>query len=128
MVSARHALLFAGLLSSAMPAPADMVRSIAPPPGASAGMVSAGSLLQVGLSLLLVLAAIAAVAWAAKRLNPAQTGSGGPGSALRVISATAVGQRERVVLVEVGATWLVVGVAPGQVSSHAQAGHRAGKQ
>jgi flagellar protein FliO/FliZ len=65
----------------------------------------------------LVLAAIAAVAWAAKRLNPAQTGSGGPGSALRVISATAVGQRERVVLVEVGATWLVVGVAPGQVSS-----------
>ena len=34
---------------------------------------------------------------------------------LKVISGVAVGQRERIVLVEVNDTWLVVGVAPGQV-------------
>ena len=30
-------------------------------------------------------------------------------------AAVAVGQRERIVLVEINDTWLVVGVAPGQV-------------
>ena len=39
----------------------------------------------------------------------------GAGSVLKVISGVAVGQRERIVLVEVNDTWLVIGVAPGQV-------------
>ena len=38
-----------------------------------------------------------------------------PAGAIKVIGGVAVGQRERVVVVEVGGTWLVVGVAPGQV-------------
>lgn len=82
-----------------------------PPPTAA---VSTGSVLQVIVSLLLVLAAVVMVAWVLKRINLPQQGSA---SALKVISGVAVGQRERVVLVEVNDTWLVVGVAPGQVNA-----------
>lgn len=82
-----------------------------PPPTAA---VSTGSVLQVIVSLLLVLAAVVLVAWVLKRINLPQSGSA---SALKVISGVAVGQRERVVLVEVNDTWLVVGVAPGQVNA-----------
>ena len=81
-----------------------------PPPSA----VSSGSVLQVIFSLLLVLAAVVLVAWVLKRINLPQHGTG---SVLKVISGVAVGQRERIVLVEVNNTWLVVGVAPGQVSA-----------
>ena len=35
---------------------------------------------------------------------------------LRVVAGTAVGQRERVVVVEIGASWLVLGVAAGGVN------------
>ncbi len=91
---------------------ADPVRPAYTPPPAAA--VSSGSVLQVILSLLLVLAAIALVAWVLKRINMPQNAAG---SALKVISGVAVGQRERIVLVEVNDTWLVVGVAPGQVTA-----------
>jgi len=76
--------------------------------------LTSGSILQVILSLLLVLAAVVVVAWVLKRINqPLQ----GAGNALKIVSGVAVGQRERIVLVEVNDTWLVVGVAPGQVNA-----------
>lgn len=75
-------------------------------------VVSTGSMVKITLSLLLVLAAIVAVAWLLKRMNIAQQGRG---NLLKVIGSVAIGQRERVVLVEVGDTWLLVGVGPGQI-------------
>jgi len=74
--------------------------------------VSTGSMLQMLAGLLLVLAVIGAAAWLLKRVaaNP-RTAAG----SIRVVASAAVGQRERVVLVEIGGTWLVLGVAPGQV-------------
>ena len=68
--------------------------------------------MQIILSLVLVLAAVAVVAWIMKRINLPQQGAA---SLLKVVSGVAVGPRERVVLMEVNDTWLVVGVAPGQV-------------
>ncbi|MFA5371068.1 MAG: flagellar biosynthetic protein FliO [Sideroxydans sp.] len=88
---------------------ADAVRTPYVPPPAP---VSSGNVVQVIVSLLLVLAAVLVVAWLLKRINLPQQGQG---NLLKVISGVAVGQRERVVLVEVNDTWLVVGVAPGQV-------------
>lgn len=79
-----------------------------PPPPA----VSSGSIVQIIFSLLLVLAAIVLVAWLFKRMNIAQQGAG---NLLKVIGSAAIGQRERIVLVEVDDTWLVVGVGPGQI-------------
>lgn len=72
------------------------------------------SLLQVLLGLGLVLAAIAGSAWLLKRLGPGQVSASG---ALRVVGGVAVGPKERVVLVDVGDTRLVLGVAPGHVST-----------
>lgn len=83
----------------------------APPAGAGPS-VPAGSVLQVVLGLAAVLAMVGAVAWLLKRFSAFHgTGSG----LIRVVGGAAVGQRERIVVVEVGGTWLLVGVAPGQV-------------
>ena len=75
----------------------------------------AGSLLQATLGLALVLGMIFAIAWVAKRVAPgALRGAGVP---LTIVASQAVGQRERVVIVEVADQWLVLGVAPGRVSA-----------
>ncbi|HEX4884545.1 MAG TPA: flagellar biosynthetic protein FliO [Casimicrobiaceae bacterium] len=73
-----------------------------------------GSLLQTTLGLVLVLALIAGAAWLAKRFAPGVARGALP---LPVVASQAVGQRERVVVVEVGDQWLVLGVAPGHVSA-----------
>jgi flagellar protein FliO/FliZ len=79
-----------------------------PPPPA----VSSGSIVQIIFSLLLVLVAIVLVAWILKRMNVAQQGSS---KLLKVLGAVPIGQRERIVLVEVNDTCLVVGIGPGQI-------------
>lgn len=69
--------------------------------------------LQMLFGLGVVLAAIAVTAWLLRRLAPGQVGGVGD---LRVVAAVAVGPKERVVLVDVGDTRLVLGVAPGLVT------------
>ena len=109
---ARTLAVFVTAFFSPLALAADATRpAFVPPPAAS---LSSGSVLQVVLSLLLVLAAVVVVGWILKRINLPHQGAG---NALKVISGVAVGQRERIVLVEVNDTWLVVGVAPGQVNS-----------
>lgn len=86
--------------------------------GASSGVapspLSSGGFFQVLFALLVVVAAIIAMAWLLKRFGPNQFGAGG---AMKVLGGVAVGPRERLVLVEVGETWLIVGVAQGQVNA-----------
>jgi flagellar protein FliO/FliZ len=79
-----------------------------------ASPMSAGSLLQVFAGLLVVLALVMAAAWALRRIGHVP---GLSNQAIRTIGATSVGTRERVVLLEVAGTWILVGVAPGQVRS-----------
>lgn len=90
-------------------APAAAPQSVPP-----ASLVSFGSMLQVLLGLGLVLGAIAGTAWLLRRFSPGQIGAGG---AVKVVGGVAVGPKERVVLIEIGETWLVLGVAPGQVNT-----------
>jgi len=103
---------FAVAIFSPLARAAEATRPVYVPPPAAA--VSSGSVLQVILSLLLVLAAVVLVGWILKRINLPQQGAG---NALKVVSGVAVGQRERIVLVEVNDTWLVVGIAPGCVNA-----------
>jgi flagellar protein FliO/FliZ len=84
-----------------------------------------GPLSSLIIGMALVLAVIAAAAWLVRRLAPRTCG--GPG-ALRVIAGAAVGQRERVVIVEIGSTWLIVGVAPGCVNTLHQMPRLAGAE
>jgi flagellar protein FliO/FliZ len=72
-----------------------------------------GQVMSVVIGLALVLAVIWGAAWLVKRVAPRAYGKS---SVLQVVAGAAVGQHERVVIVEVGATWLVLGVAAGGVN------------
>lgn len=73
-----------------------------------------GGILKMLLGLVVVLAVMAMVTWALKRMMP---GIGGQQSALRIVGGVSVGSRERIVVLEIAGRWLVVGVAPGRVNA-----------
>jgi len=75
---------------------------------------AAGSLLQVLLALVLVVVLIIGMAWLMRRISGISYSSGG---AIRILGGVQVGQRERVVLVQVGSQQLLLGVAPGRVQT-----------
>jgi len=74
---------------------------------AEPAVLSGASLLQTLLGLMLVLALIAASAWLLRRI--AHPGTQGE-ALLSTIAASALGPRERVVVIEVAEQWLVLGV------------------
>jgi flagellar protein FliO/FliZ len=74
--------------------------------------VGMGSVLQMLAGLVIVLALVLLMGWLLKRFSGHAFS---PNSAIRIIAGTAVGQRERVVVVEVADQWLILGVAPGSV-------------
>ena len=71
----------------------------------------AGSLGQMVLGLAVVIGLLLATLWLIKRLSMPRGATAG----LKVLGAVAVGQRERVVLVEIAGQVLVLGVTPGSV-------------
>ena len=75
-----------------------------------ASPLSAGSLTQLTLSLLAIVALIFAVSWALKRLKMA--GPRGRGE-ITVLDELALGPRERIVLVRIGESQVLVGVGAG---------------
>jgi flagellar protein FliO/FliZ len=82
------------------------------PIGANVSPLAATSLLSTVSGLILVLAVIFIGAWLFKRYSHlAISGKG----IVRVLGGASVGNRERVVVVEVEQARLVLGVAPGQV-------------
>lgn len=84
------------------------------PAWADAGSaVSVGTVLQTLLSLLFILGLFVFSAYLLRKTRSGR-GFGGNGP-LRVVGGLMLGTRERVVLVEVGDTWLVVGISPGQM-------------
>lgn len=67
---------------------------------------------QALIGLLLIVALLGATAWLARKMSGGRGfGQGG----MRVIGGVSLGPRERVMLVEVGDSWLVIGVVPGQI-------------
>ena len=73
---------------------------------------AAAGLLQAGFGLALVIGLIFLLAWSVRRFGLQPSGKG---RLLKVVSSVMVGQRERVVVVEIAGSWLVLGVAAGQV-------------
>lgn len=80
---------------------------------ASEQVSASGSLLRMVLGLAAVLGVMVLIAWLMKRLTPGLKQQ----SVVRIVGGVSVGSRERVVVVEVADRWLVLGVAPGQVTS-----------
>jgi flagellar protein FliO/FliZ len=75
---------------------------------------TSGALLQGLLGLGMVLLALAAFFWFLRRFSPGQTAAQG---AVKVVGGVMLGPRERLVVVEVGETWLLLGVGGGQVNT-----------
>lgn len=103
-----------------MRAPTSLLLLLAPASSAWAQAAlpdTGGSILQMLFGLGIVLAMLFGTLWVLKRLSLPR----GPGSGLmRVVAGIPVGPRERVVLLEIGSSWLVLGVAQGQVSTLAE--------
>jgi flagellar protein FliO/FliZ len=83
------------------------VAAEAAPPG-----VSAGTYMQAALALALIVSLLVGAAWLARKVSGGKGfGQGG----MRVVGGVALGPRERIVLLEIGEEWLVVGIVPGQI-------------
>src|SRR5471032_1583723 len=99
------------LLVAAAPLPA---MPAGPPMTMATPTSSAGSLLQTIFALIFVLALLMGLAWFMKRYGAKAMGSN---ARMRVVSSLSLGGRERVVLLEVGDQWIVVGASPGRVNA-----------
>jgi flagellar protein FliO/FliZ len=117
-----------GAASDPAPAPAATVPAPAATPEQQAALAGArpaapiamqpptagGSLLQTTLSLIVVLAVLVGLAWVLKRYGPKTvTGSAN----VKLVGALSVGARERILVVEVGEQWIVVGASPGRMNA-----------
>lgn len=71
-------------------------------------------LLQVFIGLLVVLGLMFGAAWLLKRFGAPKMASG---TNIKIVGGLAVGNRERVIVIEVADQWIVIGVAPGQVNT-----------
>lgn len=72
-----------------------------------------GSLLQTILALVLVLGLLLGLAWFLKRYGPRAMGAS---ANVKLVGALNIGGRERIMVVEVGDQWIVVGASPGRVN------------
>lgn len=87
----------------------------AAPAGPSSSL--GGSFVQMLFGLALVLGLLLGGLWLLRKL----TGTAALGSNLmRVVGATPIGARERIVIVELGQTWLVLGVTPNSINTLAE--------
>lgn len=90
------------LLSPAMSQAAD---SVVPAPAVG----------DVAMSLAGVIVLILVLAWGLRRMR--MPGSASAGNGIKVVTALAVGARERIVLVQVGEQQLLVGMGPGHMQT-----------
>ena len=117
LLTALLLVMLFGLVGQALAAAPGVAPGVAPAataaPMATANP-SAGNLLQTIFALCVVLGQLGILAWVLKRYGPKQTS----GSAnLRIVGALNLGGRERIMVVEVGDQWIVVGASPGRVNA-----------
>jgi len=106
-------IMLAGTFMSASVYADDKVAS-ATTPASGTNPMAVSNLWQLTLGMVVVLAIMLGLAWILKRTGKFQMAAGG---GLKILGGLSIGSRERVVLLQVGETQLLVGVAPGQVRS-----------
>ena len=80
------------------------------PPG-----VSGSAILQMLLGLTLIIGLLFAGAYLLRKLNGGRSfGHTGP---MRIVGGLMISARERIVLLEVGDEWIVIGIVPGQIKT-----------
>jgi flagellar protein FliO/FliZ len=101
--------------------------TVGAPAGAEAGTVAAtavtstaggtsmaSQLTQLMLGLLVVLVVIVVLAWVVRRVQQAAPRGG---QVIDIVSARALGPRDRLVLVQIGDEQILIGVSPGRIAS-----------
>jgi flagellar protein FliO/FliZ len=101
-------------LAATVGAPATSEAGPAATVAAATGGSMAGQLTQLMLGLLVVLAVIVALAWVVRRVQQAAPRGG---QVIDIVSARALGPRDRLVLVQVGDEQILLGVSPGRITS-----------
>ena len=76
--------------------------------------LSASSAFEISLGLVLVIGAIVLCAWLVRRVFRIAPGVS---RHLKIVAGLALGTRERIVLLQVGETQLLVGVSPGRIQT-----------
>ncbi|MGS0892869.1 flagellar biosynthetic protein FliO [Burkholderia stagnalis] len=80
--------------------------------GSAVPSLGIGAVLQTLVGLAVVIGLVFGCAWLARRFGFQPARRGGP---LKVVSSVGLGAKESATIVEIGDTWLVLGVAPGNV-------------
>ncbi|EIF29191.1 flagellar biosynthetic protein FliO [Burkholderia sp. Ch1-1] len=80
--------------------------------GTAVPALGVGAVLQTIVGLLVVIGLVFGCAWLARRLGLQPANRGG---LVKTIGGASLGGKERVAVVEIGDTWLVLGAAPGNV-------------
>ncbi len=83
-------------------------------PAAGTAQSAGGGLAEVTLALIVIVALIAGLAWAMKRMRRFTSGAQ---TRIQVLSDQVMGPKERCVLVRVGDTDILIGVAQGSVNT-----------
>ena len=77
--------------------------------------VSGSAILQMLLGLILIIALLFTGAYLLRKLNGGRSfGHTGP---MRIVGGLMISARERIVLLEVGDEWIVIGIVPGQIKT-----------
>lgn len=77
--------------------------------------VSGSAIVQMLLGLVLIIGLLFLGAYVLRKLNGGRGfGQSGP---LRIVGGLMIGPRERIVMIEVGENWIVVGIVPGQIKT-----------
>jgi len=82
--------------------------------GTAVPALGVGAVLQTIVGLLVVIGLVFGCAWLARRFGLQRLGGG---QHVKVVSSAMVGQRERVVVIEVAGTWVVLGVTATHVNT-----------
>jgi flagellar protein FliO/FliZ len=80
--------------------------------GSAVPSLGVGAVLQTLVALVVVIGLVFACAWLARRFGLQAPGRGG---LVKVVAGASLGGKERVAVVEINGTWLVLGAAPGNV-------------
>jgi flagellar protein FliO/FliZ len=87
---------------------------MASPPANTTQPLTLDYLVQFSLGLIVVLTAVLALVWVLRRVGKLQTSLGG---SLKTLGGLSLGARERIILVQVGETQLLLGIAPGRIQT-----------
>lgn len=80
----------------------------------TAAPASPAGMLQVMIGLILVLGVLVVIAWGVKKIGVGKQASGG---AIKIVGGIHVGNRERIMVIEVANEWIVVGVTSASITA-----------